>query len=476
MAEYRLPDVGEGLTEAEIVAWHVAVGDVIAVNDPVVDIETAKSIVELPSPYAGTVEALLVSVGETVEVGTPIVRITSDADAAVAGRDAGGSGEMGAEESAETGAEDSAGGRPATAPGQADEEAQEGPATLVGYGPRDRASRRRGPVDERSQTGWDSSQPVAANPPDDAFLSNPSAQVAARSQRPLAKPPVRLLARELGVDLNSVSHAGPVITRADVEAATKPAASAGRAAQAPAELPPLLDREYREPVKGVRKAMAQAMVASAYSAPHVTEWVEVDATRTVDHVAALRKDSAYDGVRVTTTLIVAQACVAALREFPELNARWDGEAVTFRRYVNLGVAAATPRGLLVPNIKDAGDLSGPELAKALEQLTTTARDGKTQPAEQTGGTFTITNVGVFGIDAGTPIINPGESAILAVGAIRKKPWVITTASGDDALAIRHVVTLALSFDHRLVDGEKGSRFLASIARALEDPRSEAQKS
>ncbi|RJS45978.1 dihydrolipoamide acetyltransferase family protein [Nocardioides cavernaquae] len=440
MAEYRLPDPGEGLTEAEIVAWHVAVGDVIAVNDPVVDIETAKSIVELPSPYAGTVEALLVAVGETVEVGTPILRVTTADDVAPV----------------------------------VDEEAAEGPATLVGYGPRDRASRRRSSASEKPRTSGQ--QVTKSLHTDGAALANPSVQVAVGSQRPLAKPPVRLLARELGVDLNAVAHAGPVITRADVEAATQPAAPAGRATPAPTELPPLLDREYREPVKGVRKVMAQAMVTSAYSAPHVTEWVEVDATRTVERVAALRKDPAYDGVRVTTTLIVAQACVAALREFPELNARWDGEAVTFRRYVNLGIAAATPRGLLVPNIKDAGDLSGPELAMALEQLTATAREGRTQPAEQTGGTFTITNIGVFGIDAGTPIINPGESAILAVGAIRKKPWVVTTAAGDDALAIRHVATLALSFDHRLVDGEKGSRFLASIARALEDPGSEAQKS
>ncbi len=449
MAEYLLPDVGEGLTEAEIVAWHVAVGDVIAINDPVVDIETAKSIVELPSPYAGRVEALLVSVGETVEVGTPILRVTSPDEVAPVPDEVA----PVPDEVAQTAD------RGGDSGGQA-EASQEGPATLVGYGPRDRGSRRRTP-----QIGWDRSRPVAAGPPNDAVLSNPSAQVAARSERPLAKPPVRLLARELGVDLNSVPHAGPVITRADVESASRPSA----AVAAPVELPPLLDREYREPVKGVRKAMAQAMVASAYSAPHVTEWVEVDATRTVEHVAALRSDPAYDGVRVTTTLVVAQACVAALREFPELNARWDGEAVTFRRYVNLGVAAATPRGLLVPNIKDAGDLSGPELAKALEQLTATAREGKTQPAEQTGGTFTITNVGVFGVDAGTPIINPGESAILAVGAIRKKPWVVTTAAGDDALAIRHVVTLALSFDHRLVDGEKGSRFLADVAGIMADP-------
>jgi pyruvate dehydrogenase E2 component (dihydrolipoamide acetyltransferase) len=457
MAEYALPDVGEGLTEAEIVAWHVAVGDVIAINDPVVDIETAKSIVELPSPYAGTVEALLVSVGETVEVGTPILRVRAPGDAEVAPRDSG------QQAPSDAGRAETA---PAT-PGQAAEDIAEGPATLVGYGPRDRASRRRGPAGEEPQIGRDLSQPVEAGPPHDAFLSNPSAQVAARSQRPLAKPPVRLLARELGVDLNSVAHAGPVITRADVESAGRAPGRAVPAQQAPAELPPLLDREYREPVKGVRKAMAQAMVASAYSAPHVTEWLEVDVTRTVDRVAALRQDPAYDGLRVTPMLIVAQACVAALRDFPELNARWDGEAVTFRRYVNLGVAAATPRGLLVPNIKDAGDLSGPELARALEDLATTAREGRTQPAEQTGGTFTITNVGVFGVDAGTPIINPGESAILAVGAIRKKPWVVTTSGGEDALAIRHVVTLALSFDHRLVDGENGSRFLVSVARALE---------
>jgi pyruvate dehydrogenase E2 component (dihydrolipoamide acetyltransferase) len=458
MAEYLLPDVGEGLTEAEIVAWHVAVGDVIAINDPVVDIETAKSIVELPSPYAGTVEALLVSVGETVEVGRPLLRISSGADAESA-RPA--PEQQGPRDEALATAQDAA---------AVEGAAHEAPATLVGYGPSDRASRRRSATDKAKSPGQHLTKSLHV---DAAALANPSVQVAVGSDRPLAKPPVRLLARELGVDLNSVAHAGPVITRAEVESAGKPSAPT---TMAPAELPPLLDREYREPVKGVRKVMAQAMVASVYSAPHVTEWVEVDATRTVEHVAALRKDPAYDGVRVTTTLIVAQACVAALREFPELNARWDGEAVTFRRYVNLGVAAATPRGLLVPNIKDAGDLSGPELARALEQLTATAREGRTQPAEQTGGTFTITNVGVFGVDAGTPIINPGESAILAVGAIRKKPWVVTTAAGEDALAIRHVVTLALSFDHRLVDGEKGSRFLASIGRALEDPRSVTQKS
>jgi pyruvate dehydrogenase E2 component (dihydrolipoamide acetyltransferase) len=215
--------------------------------------------------------------------------------------------------------------------------------------------------------------------------------------------------------------------------------------------------------------MAEAMVASAYSAPHVTLTVEIDTTHSMELVRALRKDPRYDGIKVTTLLLIARACVLALREHPSLNARWDGEAVTFRRYVNLGIAAATPRGLIVPNIKDAADLSGPELARALEALTSTAREGKAQPADQTGGTFTITNIGVLKVDSGTPIINPGESAILAVGAIRRKPWVITTRDGGEAIAIRDVVTFSLSVDHRFVDGETASKFLAAIAAFSEDP-------
>jgi 2-oxoisovalerate dehydrogenase E2 component (dihydrolipoyl transacylase) len=417
MAEYLLPDVGEGLTEAEIHAWHVAVGDTVAVNQVLLEIETAKSIVELPSPFAGTVDALLVEVGQTVVVGTPLIRVsTSTSDTPVPiGREGG----------------------PATA--DADGSDREGPETLVGYGPRETVSRRR-------RRGG-----VHAN-----------ALAPAASGRALAAPPVRLRARELGVDLNRVTPSRPdgVVTMGDLTAY-----AAGDAPQ----LPELKDREYREPVKGVRRMMAQAMVASAFSAPHVTLTVEIDTTHAVDLVRALRQDPRYAGIRVTTLTLIARACTVALREFPELNARWDGEAVTFRRYVNLGIAAATPRGLIVPNIKDAADLTGPELARAVEVLTETARSGRTQPAEQTGGTFTITNIGVLKVDSGTPIINPGESAILAVGAIRRKPWVITTRDGGEAIAIRDVVTFSLSVDHRFIDGEKASQFLARLAAFSEEP-------
>lgn len=420
MADYRLPDVGEGLTEAEIHAWHVQVGDTVAVNQVLLEIETAKSVVELPSPFAGTVEALLVEVGQTVTVGTPLVRV----------------------------GDGSASAPPVPAAPAADDAG--GPANLVGYGPRETVSRRR----RRAGAHANALAPARPAP----------APVAAPA-RALAAPPVRLRARELGVDLNQVPPSRPdgVVTMADLAAY-----SGGARAAAPA-MPELLDREYREPVKGVRKMMAAAMVESAYSAPHVTLTVEIDTTHSVDLVRELRQDPRYAGIRLTSLTMVARACILALREYPELNARWDGEAVTFRRYVNLGIAAATPRGLIVPNIKDAADLSGPELARAVEELTNTARAGRSQPADQTGGTFTITNIGVLKVDSGTPIINPGESAILALGAVRRKPWVITTKDGSEAIAIRDVVTFSLSVDHRFIDGEKASQFLAMIAAFSEDP-------
>ena len=212
--------------------------------------------------------------------------------------------------------------------------------------------------------------------------------------------------------------------------------------------------------------MGQAMVDSAFSAPHVTEWVTVDVTRTMEFVDRLKARREFRDVKVSPLLVLARAVVLAARRTPEINSFWDERAqeVVFKHYVNLGIAAATARGLVVPNVKDAQDLSLLDLAGALNQLTATARDGKTQPADMSGGTFTITNVGVFGIDSGTPIINPGESAILAFGAVRKMPWVV-----DDEIVVRQVTTLALSFDHRHVDGEKGSRFLADVAAIMEDP-------
>ncbi|MBM7516847.1 dihydrolipoamide acetyltransferase family protein [Nocardioides nitrophenolicus] len=433
--EFKLPDVGEGLTEAEIVAWRVKEGDVVAVNDIVVEIETAKSIVELPSPYAGHVLALLVPEGRTVEVGTPIIRI----------------GEPGAAPAA----------TPPTAPAAAPPAPEPidtnippaGNATLVGYGPKQRALKRRA----RKATPDEVPAVVVPGPVDEP----------ARPARALAKPLVRRLARDLGVDLTTLAPTGPqgTVSKEDVLAAAGGAAPAARPVAAPVAADPA-GRETREPIKGVRKNMAAAMVASASTAPHVTEWVTIDATATVELVARLRDRRELADVKVSPLLVVARACLLALRRTPLINSTWDEAAqeVVVKHYVNLGIAAATPRGLVVPNIKDAHALSLVELAEALEALTTTAREGRTQPADMAGGSFTLTNVGVFGVDGGTPIINPGESAILCLGAIRPRPWVV----GDQVLP-RQVMTLSLSFDHRHIDGATGSRFLADVADLVADP-------
>lgn len=456
MSEFKLPDVGEGLTEAEIVSWKVSVGDVIKVNDIIVDIETAKSIVELPSPYEGTVEALLVDEGQTVDVGTPIIRITSADEPAAA--------EPSAEPPAEappaaklpnaTTAGQFAAARDlvpdavtAPAPAPAKEERQ---SVLVGYGPRTTSTKRR------ARKG--------------AVASVDTEKVPQRSIRALAKPPVRKLAKDLGVDLDSVPASGDVITRADVEAFAGLRDSSvveerGTSVSKPQQ--PIALEDQRIPIKGVRKMTAEAMVSSAFTAPHVTEWVTLDVSKTMELVAQLKRDDRFAGVRVSPLLIVARAVCLAMRRTPELNSTWDDAAqeIVLKGSVNLGIAAATPRGLVVPNIVGADSMTLPELAQAFGELIATAREGKTQPAQMSGGSFTITNIGVFGIDAGTPILNPGEAGILAVGAINKRPWV----GDDDEIVARWVTTLALSFDHRVVDGEQGSRFLADVAAILGDP-------
>jgi pyruvate dehydrogenase E2 component (dihydrolipoamide acetyltransferase) len=482
MAEYLLPDVGEGLTEAEIVSWKVKVGDVIAVNDIVVEIETAKSIVELPSPYAGTVTAILVEEGATVAVGTPIIAV-GDASAAAAGapEDAPDAAEMEIDLS-----------NPAASGGGEGE-------SLVGRMKADRGPTRR----PRRKPGLEVAGALTARADvHDVFNAGAPAQhekverivdtvladaaeqgggspdagpapVPATSAptlpsdlRVLAKPPVRKLAKELGIDLATVTGTGPngSVTRADVEGSSAGFRGFETGASAPSSTTG--ERETREPIKGVRKMMAGAMTQSAFTAPHVTEWVTIDATRTMELVDRLKQRREFREVRVSPLLVLARACILAMRRTPEINSFWDeaAEEVVLKHYVNLGIAAATPRGLVVPNVKDAQDLSLLELAAALNDLTAVAREGKTQPAEMSGGTFTITNVGVFGVDAGTPIINPGESAILCFGAIKKQPWVV-----EDEIAVRQVTTLALSFDHRHIDGEKGSRFLADVAGILEDP-------
>jgi pyruvate dehydrogenase E2 component (dihydrolipoamide acetyltransferase) len=319
--------------------------------------------------------------------------------------------------------------------------------------------------------------PVPATDQRETPTAPAEALVPARAQDPgvvraLAKPPVRKLAKDLGVDLTGLTGTGPSgsITRDDVQSAAN--GSAGRTASAPAAPAAVAAtpgaRETREPIKGVRKMMATAMSQSAFTSPHVTEWITVDVTAAMQLVARLKKRPEFRDTRVSPLLVLARAVILAMKRTPEINSYWDEAAqeVVYKHYVNLGIAAATPRGLVVPNVKDADSLSMTELAQALGELTATARDGKTQPAEMAGGTFTITNVGVFGVDAGTPIINPGESAILCFGAINKRPWV-DEETGE--IVVRDVTTLALSFDHRHIDGEKGSRFLADVAGMLNDP-------
>ena len=491
MSEYKLPDVGEGLTEAEIVSWRVAVGDTVKVNDVIVDIETAKSIVELPSPFSGVVTALLVEEGKTVPVGTPIIAI-GDREAAEAFSSTATAGSIVA---GEVGSPVSERQVPADAESESEstEGAEERQPVLVGYGPRaGEVSRRRKvtPLPDAPQQAQEPPSPVEpVEIPDDDVTAPLSGEAEVEPEpepgahrstvRVQAKPPVRKLAKDLGVDLADVPADGPVVTRADVEAfiaqtveqsSDEPSSSVATRESTRPMAPTMtgpVQGDVRVPIKGVRKWTADAMVASAFTAPHVTEWVTLDVSRTVDLVERLRRDRAFQDVKVSPTLIVAKAVCLAMRHTPELNAQWDGEnqEIVLKRAVNLGIAAATDRGLVVPNIRDADRMSMVELAEALDDLTATARAGKAQPAQLSGGTFTITNVGVFGVDAGTPIINPGESGILCVGAIERRPWV----DDNDQIVARWVTTLALSFDHRIVDGEQGSRFLSDVAAILRDP-------
>jgi pyruvate dehydrogenase E2 component (dihydrolipoamide acetyltransferase) len=466
MPQYLLPDVGEGLTEAEIVSWKVKVGDTVAINDIVCEIETAKSIVELPSPFAGVVSAILAPEGETIAVGTPIIAI-GDEVAPSGGSSGGSEPEMEIDLS-----------NPA-ASGSGEGE------SLVGRMKADRGPTRRArkvasgtvAAHMQAQAAFESgaSPMVEAEEPEPAVparAQQPAEPLEPAALRVLAKPPVRKLAKELGVDLGTITPTGPngTVTRQDVETAP-PGVELEETAFAGHSIPGVPtsgERETREEIKGVRKMMAGAMVQSAFTAPHVTEWVTIDATATVELVERLKQRRELRDVKVSPLLVLARAVMLAMRRTPVINSFWDEAAqqVVVKHYVNLGIAAATPRGLVVPNIKDAQSLSLVELAAALGELTSVAREGRTQPAEMSGGTFTITNVGVFGVDAGTPIINPGESAILCFGAIKKQPWVV-----DDQVVVRHVTTLALSFDHRHIDGESGSRFLSDVAGIIEDPAS-----
>ena len=494
--QFKLPDVGEGLTEGEILKWYVQPGDTVTINQTIVEIETAKAAVELPCPYAGTVTELLVDEGSVVDVGTPIITVDTDPGGASA--------EVEMQPTQEMPPANAAALRDDMTPAiplATDEPVEPGiiggPApggrtsVLVGYGPRSVTAKRRprkapaggnGAAAPAAAAATEATPTPAAPEPASAPAPVAPAPVAPAASAPapsaggngssvsvLAKPPVRKLAKDLGVDLAALTGSGPngVITRADVESAAS--GPAEEPAYAPAGAPAAVwdaSREQRVPIKGVRKHTAAAMVASAFTAPHVTEFITLDMTATME----LRKKIAalpdFADVKVSPLLFVARALLLAARRHPMINSSWDEQAqeIVVKEYVNLGIAAATPRGLVVPNIKDAGRLSLRELAGALGELTDTARAGRTLPGDMSGGTITITNVGVFGVDTGTPILNPGESAILAFGTVREAPWVV-----DGQLAVRQVTQLALSFDHRIVDGQLGSEFLADVAAVLRDP-------
>jgi 2-oxoisovalerate dehydrogenase E2 component (dihydrolipoyl transacylase) len=543
---FNLPDVGEGLTEAEIVSWKVKPGDPVAINDVIVEIETAKSLVELPSPYAGVVAELLVAEGVTVEVGTPIIAVNSspavegarnvtpvvegvrnervETPAVESARN-----ETPAVESArnETPAVEGARNETPAVEGARDETpavegardetpAVEGaPASrnqpadtagsLVGSGPKADAVKRRprkaspvaaqSPVPAPAAPASAASVPAGPDPdtqgpasysiaapaepaepsgtaPSAAAPASPAAVVQERLNKfihkVLAKPPVRKAARDLGIDLADVTATGVrgEVTKQDL--LSYQAQREAEVAQAgefwgPSKKPQG-QRIERIPVRGVRKATAKAMVESAFSAPHVSIFVDVDASRTMEFVKRLKTSRDFEGIKVSPLLILAKAVIWAAARNPSVNATWAGDEIIVKHYMNLGIAAATPRGLLVPNIKDAQDLSLKELAVALSDLAATARAGKTKPADMQDGTLTITNIGALGIDTGTPIINPGEVAIVAFGTIRQKPWVV---SGE--VIPRWITTLGGSFDHRVVDGDLSARFMADVAAIMEEP-------
>ncbi|WP_157157157.1 dihydrolipoamide acetyltransferase family protein [Diaminobutyricimonas sp. LJ205] len=492
--DFALPDLGEGLTESELVAWKVDVGDTVELNQIIAEVETAKALVELPSPFAGVVSKLYAEPGTTVTVGSPIVAFeVADAAAAAAAE-----GEPAAEAAAESPAES-----PAVVEGESDEAAtpQREPV-LVGYGPavasgaRPQRRARRGSSSLDEQPPQDEQRPlVEQRPPVEPAETQPPLVEPAETQTspvepsetpteaPRSTPPVRKHARDLGIDLTTIIGTGEagLITREDVDRAASgvstgstgggEASSAGGATRGVGELRGADaggggERESRTPIAGVRKATAAAMVQSAFTAPHAAAQLTVDVTPTLELIETLSGKREFTGIRFTILTAVAKAVCIAVGRNPSVNGRWDDKAqeIVEHHYVNLGIAAATPRGLIVPNIKDAHRLTLPDMARAIGELVETARSGKASPEHLRGGTLTITNVGVLGVDSGLPILNPGEAAILAIGAVRRQPW-----EHRGEIALRSVMTLTLSFDHRLVDGEQGSRFLADVGAILADP-------
>ena len=465
MKNYCMPDPGEGLTEGEVVSWQVSPGDTVKINDVLCEVETAKSIVELPSPFAGTVAKLCAEPGETVAVGAPLVTI--------------------------------------------DDGSEDEPEFLVGHvtaEPGRRRRRRRGAavsterareegVDTHPEQSVSEPQHDAEAKPEQRLTESASRQDPPRMDRTahiLAKPPARRLAADLGIDLSQVTGTGPqgAVTRSDVKAAAHDGAAAagdGGACPGDAELASLSvmsrrllggaptepDGHTRKvPVRGVRKVTAKAVKESLDTKALVTAFLTCDVTPTMELVNRLRADRRFKGLRVSPLTVWCKAVCLAMGRTPIINAAWDDatDQIVFRDHINLGIAAATPRGLMVPVVRDAQDMAMLELATEITRIVAIAKEDKLQPPDYADGTFSITNVGVFGLDAGTPVVNRTESAILVLGALARRPWVVGT--GDDERVVpRWVTTMSLGFDHRLIDGEQGSTFLHDVAEILSDPAS-----
>ncbi|MFG3253930.1 dihydrolipoamide acetyltransferase family protein [Streptomyces sp. NPDC048172] len=447
--EFVLPDLGEGLTEATVVRWLVAVGDTVKVDEPVVEVETAKAMVDVPCPYGGVVTAHMADEGAEIPVGAPLVTV------AVAGATADGRARAGAEAGAGDRTED-------RAPEPELEHVGGSGNVLVGYGTQEPTRRTRrtvrpGPGPAPSQ-GADGTPSVPASAPDDTARTVP-----------VISPLVRRIAREHGLDLRELTGSGPdgLILRADVERAvqgtTEPEPEP-LSAPAPTTAPAAPPSAERIPLRGIRGTAAERLSRSRREIPDASCWVDADATELLAARRAMNEGRQESPVSLLALL--GRLCTAALARFPALNSTVDTEAreIVVLPEVHLGFAAQTDRGLVVPVVRDAHRLSAEGLGAEMSRLTEAARTGTLTPAELTGGTFTLNNYGVFGVDGSTPIINHPEAAMLGVGRIARKPWVV-----GDELAVRHVVQLSLTFDHRVCDGGTAGGFLRHVADCVERP-------
>ncbi|MCT4354835.1 2-oxo acid dehydrogenase subunit E2 [Streptomyces sp. Je 1-79] len=465
--EFKLPDLGEGLTEAEIVRWLVNVGDVVAIDQPVVEVETAKAMVEVPCPYGGVVTARFGEEGTELPVGAPLLTVAVGGTAPADGASA----------------VSAAPGKPAASAADAESSEYSG-NVLVGYGTAGPAARRRrvrhagpgvtagGRTEAKAPAAPQAQAPAApqAQAPA-AVVQTPVAPVAPEGPVPVISPLVRKLARDKGIDLREVRGSGPegLILRADVEsvlAAAETAAETAAARPAPAAAPApvaVAAAGERVPLRGIRGAVADKLSRSRTEIPDATCWVDADATELMAARAAM---NAAGGAKISLLALLARICTHALARHPELNSTVDTAAREIVRLpsVHLGFAAQTERGLVVPVVRDAGTRSAESLTAEFARLTEAARQGTLTPGDLTGGTFTLNNYGVFGVDGSTPIINHPEAAMLGVGRIIPKPWV-----HNGELAVRQVVQLSLTFDHRVCDGGTAGGFLRYVADCVEHP-------